>query len=224
MQENLIEGLLLVDKPKGWTSFDVVKKARGILGIRKIGHAGTLDPMAEGLLILMVGKATKKFDDIGRNNKEYWAKITLGNETDTYDAEGRVTKKHIGEIDIKEVKLKEILKSFEGIQEQTPPKYSALKIGGVPAYKRARKGEDVKIKKREIFIEKIELVRMSLPDVYLKIVCSSGTYIRTIALDLGRKLGFGAYLSGLKRVRIGNFDIKDSVSPDKISVKELIKI
>jgi tRNA pseudouridine55 synthase len=214
-------GVILVNKPKGWSSFDVVRFAKKKLNFKKIGHAGTLDPMAEGLLILLVGAATKKFDELLGHNKEYWAKITLGQETDTYDSEGDIVKKHIGKIFLDKEDLEKVLSTFLGEQIQTPPKFSALKINGQPAYRRARRGEDIQMSKRKVFIEKIELIRFSLPDIYLRIVCSSGTYIRTIAFDIGRKLKYGAYLSGLKRVKIGDFNIENAIKTSDISPKSI---
>lgn len=219
-----LNGIILVNKPKGWSSFDVVRFAKKKLDFKKIGHAGTLDPMAEGLLIILVGPATKKFDQLLGHNKEYWAKVTLGKETDTYDAEGVIVKKHVGNISLTKQDIKKVTDSFLGNQSQIPPKFSAIKINGQPAYKKARQGEDIKIKKRKIFIESIEIVRISLPDIYLKIVCSSGTYIRTIAFDIGRKLKYGAFLSGLKRVKIGDFNLENAIKPEQISLKSIIKI
>lgn len=204
--------LLLIDKPKGITSHDVVDIVRRKTNERRVGHAGTLDPMATGLLIVGVGREfTKQLGDITKNTtKTYEAQVTLGATSDTDDADGTVQS-------VKEVtihpdfnEINTILKTFEGEQLQRPPKFSAIKLQGKKAYELARNGIDPKLEKRKIVIHSVKLVDFSYP--ILNIVCevSSGTYIRALARDLGEKLGTGAYLLGLRRTRIGHYDIKEA--------------
>lgn len=219
-----MNGYLLINKPVGWTSFRVVSFLKKKFVIKKIGHAGTLDPFAEGLLIILVGKATKDFDYFKTLEKEYEAVIYQGKNTDTYDVEGKIIKEYKNKIEIKRDKLKKILKLFIGETFQKPPIFSALKIKGRPAYKMARGGEVPKINPRKIFIKKIELQKIANPRIYLNIVCSSGTYIRSIAYDLGQKTGYGAFLEKLKRTRIGNYSLANAKSPDDIILKDLIRI
>lgn len=216
-----MNGYFLANKPAGWTSYDVVKLLKKKLGLKKIGHAGTLDPNALGLLIILVGKATKKFDYFQNLEKEYEAVVYLGKTTDTYDVEGKTMSEYKGKIKIKKDEFLKILKSFEGESLQTPPAFSALKIKGKPAYKLARKGELPKLTPRRIFIKKIELQKISIPRIYLKIICSSGTYIRSLVYDLGGKLGYGAFLEKLKRTRIGSFNLKDAKPPELLNLADL---
>jgi tRNA pseudouridine55 synthase len=209
--------LLLIDKPKGITSHDVVDIVRKKTGERRVGHAGTLDPMATGLLIVGVGREfTKQLGDIALNTtKTYEAQVTLGANSDTDDAEGVVTvvqvptQPALGEV-------KKALKSFEGSQLQTPPNYSAIKLKGKKAYELARKGIYPKLKKRKIVIHSIKLINFDYP--ILNIVCevSSGTYIRALARDFGKRLGTGAYLSALRRTSIGHYDIKEAKKLEEI--------
>ncbi len=214
-------GFFLADKPSGISSARVVSEVKKKFGFKKVGHAGTLDPFATGLLIVLVDKFTKKFDFFQTLEKEYEATVMLGKTTDTYDVEGKVISGFKGKIEIEKEKLLTALKSFEGKILQKPPSFSALKIKGTPSYKLAREGKVVELSPRKVFIKKIELTKLALPKIYLKITCSSGTYIRSLANDLGEKLGFGAYLFELKRTRIGKFDLKNATSLEELSLNDL---
>lgn len=194
------------------TSHDVVDRVREISGERRVGHAGTLDPNATGLLIIGVGReSTKKVAKIAKDTKEYEAEIMLGEETTTGDVEG--ARIQVGGLKSLPVlsKIKEVLKSFEGKQEQVPPQYSAIKIRGKKAYELARKGEKVELKPRKITIYNIKLEEYSYPLLRFTCLVSSGTYIRALARDIGRKLGCGAYLKELRRTKIGRYKIKNAV-------------
>jgi len=204
--------IILIDKPKGWTSFDVVAKVRSILHIKKVGHAGTLDPNATGLLIIGTETDTKKLEHLTKNtNKTYDAEIVLGENRTTDDVEGEVTKtfevKHIPT----DEEINQVLKSFEGEQMQMPPIYSAIKIKGKKAYELARKGKEIKLEPRKVTIYKIKLTDYKYPT--LKIICevSSGTYIRSIAHDIGEKLNTGAYLNELRRTKVGEYLVEKAL-------------
>jgi tRNA pseudouridine55 synthase len=209
--------VLLIDKPLQWTSFDVVNKIRfslkHICGIPKIkvGHAGTLDPMATGLLIICTGKATRQIDTYQAEEKEYTGTFMLGKTTPSFDRETEPDKiypvKHITE-----TLLHETAQTFYGIQEQIPPVFSAVKYKGKRAYQMARKNEEVKLNPRQIEISAFDITRILLPEVDFRIVCSKGTYIRSVARDFGFAMNSGAYLSDLKRTRIGNFKLEDALS------------
>ena len=210
------EGLILnVCKPQGITSFGVVRKIKHALSVKKVGHAGTLDPMAEGVLIVMVGKATKRAVEFESLTKEYDALIRLGISTDTYDITGNI----LSERDcshISEDTINSALRDFIGEIEQIPPMYSALKIDGRKLYKLARQGIELERKPRRIKIDHIGLTDFNLPCFRIEVTCSKGTYIRSIAHDLGEKLGCGACLQELKRTAIGDFRIEDSLKLDEI--------
>lgn len=201
--------LLLINKPKGWTSFDVVKKIRSIIKIRKVGHAGTLDPLATGLLIVCTGKFTRKINDYMAKEKEYTGSFTVGATTPTYDLESKPENfkeyQYLTEPDI--VCATE---QFVGTIAQIPPVHSAIKKGGRPVYEKARKGIEVILEPRTIQIKEFTITSIALPDIYFKVVCSTGTYIRSLANDFGVALGCGAYLSSLCRTRIGEFKLDDA--------------
>lgn len=208
--------VLLVDKPLRWTSFDVVKKLRYHLKIKKIGHAGTLDPLATGLLILCTGKMTKKIESFQAQEKEYTGKFILGQTTPSYDLETAPT----APVDISHITeetIKNTAKEFSGFISQTPPIYSAVKVKGKRAYESARKGEDIKLKSREVEIKAFEITAIVDNTISFRVVCSKGTYIRSLAHDFGEKLGVGAYLSELRRTRIGKFDVKDAKSIEELT-------
>lgn len=205
--------ILLVDKPAGITSFGVVKKVRWLLGIKKVGHLGTLDPMATGLLPLVLGKATKYADLFSIGNKTYEAVIKLGSNTDTYDREGEVTESFSLD-DLTEEKVLESLNSFKTTFMQQPPMYSAVKVGGKALYKSARKGVEVERPFKEVTIYSLDDIKIDLPDIHVTVTCSKGTYIRSLAFDLGVKLGTGGHLYDLRRTRAGVFDIKDAIEID----------
>src|SRR3989344_639818 len=213
---------LLINKPKGITSHDVVDKIRKITGEKKVGHAGTLDPMATGLLIVAVSReSTKKLGLLLINKKEYLAEITLGEERETDDKEGyRVPISNFQfpiKTKISEPAISKILRSFVGEQKQVPPIYSAIKIKGRKAYEIARRGGEINLKSRKITIYSIKLLNYSYPKLKVRTEVSSGTYIRALARDIGRKLGCGAYLSDLVRTKIGNFKLESSVDLDKLN-------
>jgi tRNA pseudouridine55 synthase len=211
---------LLIDKPKDWTSFNVVNKVRGHIkwayGIKKIkvGHAGTLDPLATGLLIICTGKHTKKITQYIGLNKEYFAEIELGVTTPSYDLETQADAHYPFE-HITEQRLKETLESFVGKQEQIPPIYSAKSINGKRAYKYAREGKEVEMRPANIEIYEIELIKFHLPFAEIRIICSTGTYIRSLARDIGLALDSGARLTNLRRTAIGDFSVNDAVDIDK---------
>jgi tRNA pseudouridine55 synthase len=201
--------LLLIDKPKDWTSFDVVAKVRNAIKIKKVGHAGTLDPMATGLLILCTGKWTKRIDSFMAEEKEYEGTIFFGATTPSYDAESEVNARFPIE-GLDENELRAQAKKFVGKIQQYPPAYSAIKIKGQRAYTLARKGEEVKLEPREVEITAFELTRINFPEVDFRVVCSKGTYIRSLAHDLGKAMQNGAHLNRLVRTRIGDFHLKDA--------------
>lgn len=208
--------LLLLNKPLGWTSFDVVNKLRYKLKIKKIGHAGTLDPLATGLLIICTGKMTKRIEEFMGLEKEYTGIFVIGQTTPSYDLETEVS----DPVDISVVTEESILnavKSLTGTISQLPPAHSAIKIGGKRAYKFARQGKEVELKPREVVVSEFEITSFSLPMITFRIVCSKGTYIRSLAHDLGESLGVGAYLSQLCRTRIGNFKLEDALSVDDVT-------
>jgi len=206
-----LEGVLLIDKPTGLTSHDVVDRVRRKLKMKRIGHAGTLDPMATGLLIILVGKATKLSQYLMSLDKAYEGTITLGETTNTYDAEGEVMMtKPVPEISQAEVQ--EVLNSFVGDQYQTPPMFSAVKINGQPLYKMARKGKEVEREPRFIRISRFDITRFELPEVDFSLDCSKGTYVRSLANDIGEKIGCGGYLSALRRSASDRFSIEEAVT------------
>ncbi len=214
-------GILIVDKPKGKTSFWVVGALRRLLKVKKIGHAGTLDPMATGLLVLLIGRDyTKLSDSFLGQDKEYLAEITLGCTTDTYDAEGCIQSESSLVPSLKEVS--EALQTFQGETKQTPPMFSAKKIGGKKLYELARAGKEIE---REAVLVKmsIDLIDYTYPRLSLKVSCSKGTYIRSLAHDLGNLLKCGAHLSNLRRLRSGSFNLKDSINGDSLVSNTLSK-
>jgi tRNA pseudouridine55 synthase len=215
--ENLDPGrVLLIDKPYEWTSFDVVNKLRYILKIKKIGHAGTLDPLATGLLIICTGKMTKRIDEFMGLEKEYTGKFVLGQTTPSHDLETMVSES----TDISSLTEQQIHASAQeltGNLQQLPPMHSAIKVGGKRAYEFARKGQEIELKHRAVDISVFEITSIQLPVVTFRIVCSKGTYIRSIARDFGTSLGVGAYLSELCRTRIGNHFLADALTIDSVT-------
>ena len=200
-----MNGYLLIDKEQDWTSSDVVSKLRGILHERCIGHAGTLDPMATGLLIIMVGKCTKASDYIMHHDKEYIATLKLGVTTDTQDIWGTVTNK--SEVNVSKEQLTDAISHFVGDIEQIPPMYSAIKIKGQKLYNIARRGGEVERQPRKIRVDSIDIISYENDTAVLDIKCSSGTYVRTLCNDIGAILGCGGCMSELRRVKIGNMTI-----------------
>jgi tRNA pseudouridine55 synthase len=209
--------VLLIDKPLDWTSFDVVNKLRYKLKIKKIGHAGTLDPLATGLLIICTGKMTKRIEEFMGLEKEYTGKFTLGQSTPSHDLETEVTT--TGDITrLTETEIRKAAALFLGSVQQLPPMHSAIKIGGKRAYQFARKGKDVVLQPRTVEISEFEITAINLPEVNFRIVCSKGTYIRSIARDYGNALGVGAYLSHLCRTRIGPYTLTNAQRIEDVSV------
>lgn len=201
--------ILLFDKPLKWTSFDVVNKVRGTIKGKKVGHAGTLDPLATGLLVLCTGKKTKIIDQIQATEKEYLVTICIGKTTPSFDLETEFdSDRSIEGVDPKEVE--NTIMGFVGDQYQVPPMFSAVKVGGERLYKLARKGKEVEIQPRLISIYSISITKTALPYVTFLVTCSKGTYIRSLARDIGHKLGVGAYLAALRRTRVGQFSIEDA--------------
>ncbi|MBT4121100.1 MAG: tRNA pseudouridine(55) synthase TruB [Candidatus Magasanikbacteria bacterium] len=217
---------ILIDKPKEWTSHDAVAKIRGIArketGIKKIkvGHAGTLDPFATGLLIIGIGRdATKRLDEFKAMRKTYVATLKLGATSDTQDSDGVITTQDSDSTKPDNKLVWDVLKSFTGKQLQTPPMYSAKKVGGKKLYDLARKGIEIERQPSEIEIYNIKLLDYSYPDLKIEVDCSTGTYIRTLAHDIGDKLDTGAYCDELRRTRIGEYDVKNAVSPERFSTE-----
>ncbi len=209
--------ILLIDKPAEWTSFDIVNKVRHMmrqhLGIKKIkvGHAGTLDPLATGLLLVCVGKATKQINSYTGLDKEYTGTLFLGATTPSYDAETEVDH----EFDTAHITKEQILNAaagFVGTITQTPPAYSAIKVDGTRAYKMARGNEKVKLPEREVQVHEFEIVSAEIPETSFRVSCSKGTYIRSLAFDLGKSLKSGAYIRSLRRTRIGDFQVEDAIN------------
>ena len=210
-EEYLNGKVLLIDKPLTWTSFDAVKKIRILTGVSKVGHAGTLDPLATGLLIICTGKFTKKINEYMAAEKEYTGTFTLGATTPTYDLESVPVPK----ADYSNVSSEMIMgatQQFTGTIMQIPPAHSAIKKSGTPAYVLARKGKEVKMDPRPITISLFEITAIQLPVVHFKVICSTGTYIRSLANDFGEALGCGAYLSSLRRTRIGMYNVQEALS------------
>lgn len=211
-QEEYLNGkVLLIDKPLEWTSFDAVKKVRNLIRVSKVGHAGTLDPLATGLLIICTGKFTKKINEYMAQEKEYTGHFTLGAVTPTYDLESEpIEQRPIDHITMDQLQAATI--PFTGEIMQVPPAHSAIKKDGVPVYKMARKGIDVKLEPRKLTIYTFEISAYEPPLVHFRVVCSTGTYIRSLANDFGAQLGCGAYLSSLRRTKIGNFSVDDALT------------
>lgn len=209
--------VLLINKPFHWTSFDVVNKLRYRLKIKKVGHAGTLDPLATGLLIICTGKMTKRIDEFMGLEKEYTGKFVLGKTTPSHDLETEVSEG--GDISsVTPGQIHEAAKALTGTLQQLPPMHSAIKVGGKRAYRFARKGQEIDLKHRAVEVKIFEITRIQLPEVSFRIVCSKGTYIRSIARDLGNALGAGAYLSELCRTRIGTFILEDALAIDDVTL------
>jgi tRNA pseudouridine55 synthase len=218
-----LEGVLLVDKPTDHTSHDVVARLRRKLNMRRIGHAGTLDPMATGLMILLIGKATRISQYLISLDKEYEGTIELGKVTDTQDAEGEVLETRPVP-PLTEAEVRAAIGGFLGDQYQMPPMFSAIKIDGVALYKNARKGVEIEREPRFIRIMSFDLTRFALPQLDFRLRCSKGTYVRTIAHDLGAKLGCGAHLSALRRTATDRFNISQALTLDQIEALPIPEI
>jgi tRNA pseudouridine55 synthase len=208
------DGILNIDKPAGLTSHDVVAAVRRMSHQTRVGHAGTLDPMATGVLLVCIGQATRVVEYLTDHDKKYHAHIRLGVETDTYDATGRIVAEH--PLEVTPDQVEPALRALTGKIEQRPPAYSALKQNGVPLYRLARQGMPVETEPRQVEIYSIDVTRMDLPDLEIDIHCSKGTYIRSLAHDLGAALGCGAHLTALIRTAVGQFTLADSITLDRL--------
>ncbi len=208
--KNVVSGVLVLDKPVGLTSHDVVQIVRRGTGIRRAGHTGTLDPRASGVLVVLIGPAVRLSEYVSASDKRYQATIRMGSSTDTFDSEGLVTNSSPTD-DITEEKYNEILQQFVGEMEQVPPPYSAVKVKGRKAYEIAREGEEIDLQPRIIHVYSLEVLEWAPPEAVIDVYCSSGTYVRSLANDLGRALGVGAHLVGLRRTKSGRFTLRDAV-------------
>jgi len=213
---------LLINKPLHWTSFDAVRKIRNLIKVKKVGHAGTLDPLATGLLIICTGKFTKKINEYMAQEKEYTGTFTLGATTPTFDLESK-PENFLSVGNITEENILSVTKEFTGEIWQVPPAHSAIKVDGKRVYKLARQGKEVKLEPRKIVIKEFGITKIELPIVHFRVVCSTGTYIRSLANDFGKALGCGAHLSSLCRTRIGNFFLNDAKTMDEFEsgIKEI---
>lgn len=214
MESQTNDHIFIIDKPLEWTSMDVLRKMRNIIQIKKIGHAGTLDPLASGVLIVCTGKNTKKINEFMDMSKEYIADINLTAFSKTDDAEGPFEQVKVITTPTNN-DVKHAIKKFIGTIEQTPPKFSAIKINGKRAYKKAREGEDFEVPKRTVTIQKIEILSYEWPRLSIKVSCSKGTYIRSLARDIGASLGTGGYLSKLIRTAIGPYTLEQAITLEK---------
>jgi tRNA pseudouridine55 synthase len=225
----MFEGILLIDKPKGWTSFDVVNKVRSVIRQSvspdipkkklKVGHAGTLDPLAEGLLIILVGPYTKNMAEFESLKKAYKASVLLGQTSTTADEEGE--KSDVSSYEPTTLEVQEALSKLSGPIEQTPPAYSAVKVDGKRAYKLAREGKIPEIKPRQVTIYGYSEVDYQYPLLKFEVEVSKGTYIRSLAVDIGQVLNTGAYLKALTRVSVGDYQLKDAISPENITIEDI---
>jgi tRNA pseudouridine55 synthase len=209
--KNVVSGVLVVDKPIGLTSHDVVQIIRRGTGIRRAGHTGTLDPRASGVLVVLVGPAVRLSEYVSASDKRYQATIRMGSSTDTYDAEGVVTRHTVPVDSITEERFADALGQFIGEIEQVPPPYSAVKVKGKKAYEMAREGEEFDLAPRRIKVYSLDVLEWAPPEVVIDVYCSSGTYVRSLANDLGNALGCGAHLVGLRRTKSGRFTLRDAV-------------
>ncbi|MDX9850427.1 MAG: tRNA pseudouridine(55) synthase TruB [Anaerolineaceae bacterium] len=212
--KNLVSGVIVIDKPIGMTSHDVVQIVRKGTNIRRAGHTGTLDPRASGVLVVLVGPAVRLSEYVSASDKRYQAVIQLGTTTDTYDGDGRVLA--TTSVDISEKQFNDVLQSFVGQIEQVPPPYSSVKVKGRHAYDMARNGEEVDLEARTINVYNLDLLEWAPPEAVIDVYCSSGTYVRSLAHDLGEKLGCGAHLIGLRRTKSGRFTLRDAVPLRKL--------
>lgn len=213
--KNTISGVLVVDKPIGMTSHQVVQVIRNGTRIKRAGHTGTLDPRASGVLVVLIGPAVRLSQYVSAENKRYHATIRLGQKTDTYDSEGEIT--GTSDIEVTQAQFEEALKGFVGEIQQVPPPYSAVKVKGKHAYDLARKGEEVDLEPRSINVYSLDLLEWNPPEVVVDVHCSSGTYVRSLAYDVGELLGCGAYLTGLRRTKSGRFTLRDATPLRKLT-------
>ncbi len=213
---NEFDGVLLIDKDAGCTSHDVVNKVRRCLKIRSVGHAGTLDPLATGLLVILVGKATKLSQYLMSLDKVYTGKFQLGIETNSHDSEGEIVAQLPIPEGLDETNLRQKMKGFLGDQYQTPPMFSAKKVNGIPLYKLARQGQEVKREPRFINIARFELLNFNNPDAEFELACTKGTYVRTVCHDLGKRIGCGAHMTALRRTVSGKFNVGNAITVSEL--------
>lgn len=209
-----MNGMLIIDKPQGWTSHDVVAKLRGVCREKRIGHAGTLDPMATGVLVVFLGRATRAVELCENDDKEYEAGLLLGTVTNTQDITGEVLETN--PVEISEEALQKVLVQFTGVQDQIPPMYSAVKIGGRKLYELARKGQNVERKPRRITVHELDLLSFHEDEAVMRVRCSKGTYIRTLCHDIGTALGCGGCMASLRRTRAGKYSLADCVALEQL--------
>ncbi len=217
MSGTLGDGVLPVDKPTGPTSHDVVQAARRALAERRVGHTGTLDPFASGLMLLCVGRATRIAEFLSGLDKSYEAVARLGRTTDTLDRDGTTVAEDGRWRDLDEDRIREVVARFVGTVSQVPPQFSARKVGGVPMHRRARRGEHVPLAPRPVRIDALDLVDVRLPDLHLRVHCSSGTYVRALARDVGEALGVGAHLTALRRTAVGTFTVDGALTLERLT-------
>ncbi|MCW3116036.1 MAG: truB [Chitinophagaceae bacterium] len=227
MNTNAVSGfeegkVLLINKPLFWTSFGVIQKIRNVINVKKVGHAGTLDPRATGLLIICTGKFTKNINQYMAKEKEYTGTFTLGAVTPTYDLESEPVNFKSTDA-ITDEQIISATKDFTGHIMQVPPAHSAIKVGGTRVYELARQGKEVKLEPRKLFVKEFSITKIEMPVVHFRVLCSTGTYIRSLANDFGEALGCGGYLSSLCRTRIGEFELKDAFTLEDFE-KEFKKI
>lgn len=215
-----MNGVINVYKPEGMTSFDVVRQVRKVCGTSKVGHTGTLDPLASGVLPICIGKGTKLVDYIMEGKKTYRAELKLGEVTDTYDREGKVIRENSCD-HISEEEIKRVINSFEKEYSQIPPMYSAIKIDGKKLYDLARQGIEVERKGRNVVIYKVEILNINIPFVEFRVLCSKGTYIRSLCYDIGEALGCGSYMTKLEREATGTFNIENSININDLNREKL---
>lgn len=211
-----MNGILLINKPLCYTSHDIVNKVRRVLHTKKVGHCGTLDPMASGVLVVCVNKATKAIQFMTSEDKEYIATIQLGKATDTYDLEGQILEEIEYRNDITKENILHVLKQFKGKQEQLPPVYSAVKVNGKKLYEYARKGQEVEIQPRSIEIFSLDLLSFEKNEITIKVHCSKGTYIRSLCVDIAEKLGYPGVMSALIRTKSGHFSLEDCITVEQL--------
>ncbi len=216
-------GVLIVNKPDGWTSHDVVKRVRNVLNIQKVGHAGTLDPHATGVLPILIGKGTKIAQYLMDWDKEYVAVLKLGQVTETQDAWGKVLKEVSCE-SLSEDDIRLVFREFQGAIQQVPPMYSAVKVGGQPLYKKARKGQTVERQAKTVEIHDLEIQRMAIPEISFRVACSKGTYVRTLCADIGERLGVGGHLQWLQRRRVGPLHVEQSMTLEYLNDVEISQL
>lgn len=220
---NQISGLMVINKPKDWTSFDVVAKVRNLLNVKKVGHTGTLDPQATGVLVLCIGNGTKLVQKLTGLDKEYDCEITFGATSTTDDIEGELTTFPDSE-PVPLTTVEETLQSFVGTFEQMPPQFSAKKIKGKKAYELARQGKKAELEPALVTVHRVELLDYKWPKLKIKLHCGKGFYVRSLARDMGEKLGVGGYLSDLKRTRVGHFAIEQAVDIDQVDEKKVLPL